>query len=76
MFLRYADKRYAFTILELIIIISILGILIAIAVPKLSGFQQNTKLAKANKEVATITAALESYYTSILRARQRFRLFI
>ena len=63
MFLRYANKRSAFTILELIIIISILGILIAIAVPKLSGFQQNTKLAKANKEVATITAALESYYT-------------
>ena len=63
MFLRYANKRSAFTILELIIIISILGILIAVAVPKLSGFQQNSKLVKANKEVATIAVALESYYS-------------
>ena len=52
----------AFTIIELIIVISILGIIIGISVPKIIGFQNNAKIVRASKEAATIMAALESYH--------------
>jgi len=53
----------AFTIIELILVIVVLGILIGMAVPKIKAMQQNGNVVKANKEVAAIEAALESYYT-------------
>ena len=56
-------KTNAFTIIELILVIVVLGILIVMAVPKIKGMQQNANLVKASKEVATIMSALETYYT-------------
>ena len=56
-------KAAAFTVIELVLVIIVLGILIGISVPKIKGFQQNSNLVKASKEVATIMTALESYYT-------------
>ena len=56
-------KNNAFTILELVIVLSILGILIGIAIPRIKGMQQSGQIAQAQKEVQTLQAALESYYT-------------
>jgi len=56
-------KTKAFTIIELLIVITMLGILIGISVPKIKAMQQNGKTVKAQREVATIMTALESYYT-------------
>jgi len=56
-------KTNAFTIIELILVIVVLGILIGMAVPKIKAMQQNGNIVKANNEVVSIEAALESYYT-------------
>jgi len=56
-------KSKAFTVIELILVLLVLGILIGMSVPKIKAMQQNGNVVKANKEVASIEAALESYYT-------------
>lgn len=48
-------KKKGFTLIELIIVIAILGILAAIAIPKFSGVQNNSKI-KADKASAKILA--------------------
>ena len=55
--------KKSFTIIELLVVISVLGILVAIAIPRIIGMQQNSNLTKANNELNTLRAALESYRT-------------
>ncbi len=53
----------AFTILELLVVISVLGVIIGISIPKMVGMRQNANLLKAQKDIQTIISALESYRT-------------
>jgi prepilin-type N-terminal cleavage/methylation domain-containing protein len=55
--------KKAFTILELLVVISILAILVAILIPRFKAMEQNSNLSKTAKELSTIEAALESYRT-------------
>lgn len=50
-----------FTILEILVVISVIAILIGIAVPRFKGMQDEAKIAKARSEVKTLMLALESY---------------
>ena len=58
-----ALRLKGFTILELLVVLTVLIILISIAVPRLKGMRDNANISKANTELQTIQSAIESYYT-------------
>ncbi|MBF0491110.1 MAG: prepilin-type N-terminal cleavage/methylation domain-containing protein [Candidatus Omnitrophica bacterium] len=55
-------KKSGFTILELLVVISVLVILIGIAIPRFKGMQDAGKIAQAKSELKTMQTAVESYY--------------
>ncbi len=55
------DKR-AFTLIELLIVVAIIGILAAIAVPNFLNAQVRAKVSKAVSNMRSIGTAMETYY--------------
>ncbi|MBF0571397.1 MAG: type II secretion system protein [Candidatus Omnitrophica bacterium] len=55
-------QKKAFTIIELVIVISVLVILIGIAIPRMKGMQDAANITKVKHELATLQSAVESYY--------------
>jgi len=55
-------KRAGFTMIELIFVIVILGILAAVAVPKLAATRTDAALASAKSDIGTITQAIPAWY--------------
>ncbi|MBF0618954.1 MAG: prepilin-type N-terminal cleavage/methylation domain-containing protein [Candidatus Omnitrophica bacterium] len=55
-------KNKAFTVLEIMVVISILAILAAVAVPRLRGMQQDGNTARARADLNTLKAAVDAYY--------------
>jgi len=56
-------KRRGFTLIELLIVIAIILILIAIALPNFLEAQIRAKVTKAQGEMRSLATAVESYYT-------------
>ncbi|MEI6438473.1 MAG: prepilin-type N-terminal cleavage/methylation domain-containing protein [Candidatus Omnitrophota bacterium] len=50
-----------FTILEILVVISVIAILIGIAVPRFKGMQDAANIIKVKSELKTIQSAMESY---------------
>jgi len=55
-------KSKAFTLIELLIVVAIIGILAAIAVPNFLNAQIRAKVAKTVNNMRTVGTALEAYY--------------
>lgn len=55
-------RLQGFTLIELLIVVAIIGILAAIAVPNFMNAQVRAKVARAQSEMKSIQTALESFY--------------
>jgi prepilin-type N-terminal cleavage/methylation domain-containing protein len=55
-------KQPGFTLIELLIVVAIIAILAAIAIPNFLAAQTRSKVARVQEEMRTMATALESYY--------------
>jgi general secretion pathway protein G len=56
-----AQRRRAFTLIELMLVMVILGILAAIVVPKFSGRSEQARVAAAKTQISTFGTALDAF---------------
>lgn len=59
-------SRQGFTLIELLIVVVIIGILAAIAVPKFAATKDKTKLAAIKSDVRNLMNAEEAYYVDFM----------
>ena len=56
------NKREGFTLIELMIVIAIIGILAAIAIPQFSAYRTRSYNSSAQSDVRNLATAQEAYY--------------
>jgi prepilin-type N-terminal cleavage/methylation domain-containing protein len=61
-FIRPLRIKNGFTLVETMVVLIIMAVLIAVGIRIYMGYIGNSKLIKANDDIATIQAALDSYY--------------
>ncbi|MCA9404939.1 MAG: type II secretion system protein [Candidatus Omnitrophica bacterium] len=59
---RKRSRRFAFTIIELLVVMVVISVLITIAIPRIQGLKEEANQVKALAETRALAAAIESYY--------------
>jgi prepilin-type N-terminal cleavage/methylation domain-containing protein len=59
-------KESGFTLIELMIVIAIIGILAAIAIPQFSAYRQRSYNSSANADLRNAATAQEAYYVDYM----------
>ena len=65
--------RSAFTLIELIFVIVIIGVLAAVAVPKFSGLSGNAKVASELATASTVQAAIDDAHSEWIMSEGSFK---
>ena len=60
---KFHNRKGGFTLIELMIVVAIIGILAAIAIPNFLRFQLKAKSSEGKTNLAAIRTAEESYYS-------------
>jgi len=56
------SKKKAFTIIELLVVITVIAILVGIAIPRFKGIQDEANQSRAKAELRVLQTAIESFY--------------
>lgn len=56
------SNRRAFTLIELLIVVVIIGILASIAIPKFANTKEKAYVASMKSDLRNLTSAMEAYY--------------
>jgi prepilin-type N-terminal cleavage/methylation domain-containing protein len=65
---KFRKSEKGFTLIELLIVVAIIGILAAIAIPQFSQYRQRAFDAAAQSDVRTMRTDLEGYFTDQYQA--------
>jgi prepilin-type N-terminal cleavage/methylation domain-containing protein len=60
------DRRGGFTLIELLIVVVIIGLLAAIAIPKFGATKDKSKIASIRSDLRNVMSAQEAYYVDYL----------
>ena len=60
---KFRKGEKGFTLIELLIVVAIIGILAAIAIPQFSTYRQKAFNAAAQSDLKTVRTSLEGFYT-------------
>lgn len=67
MFTSIRNRRSAFTLLEILIVVIVIGILAAIVIPQMSSASENAKVSKVLQIVDTLRTASQAHYADTSR---------
>lgn len=59
---QHCDQQTGFTLIELMIVVAVIGILAAIAIPNYSQYVKRGKAAEATSNLATLRVKMEQYF--------------
>ena len=63
----FAVKNEGFTLIELMLVVIIIGVIAAIAVPRMAGKTEKAKLAAAATEINSLSASLDAFELNVGR---------